>query len=160
MNSLSLAESARVAVPADTESVALLVRDSLDSIAESRGGELWTLSEARSVPADASVAEAIVAADQLVVVGTLDESVVGYAIVRLEELPDNSRLAVLDDLFVLPAARQVGVGEAMIGLVLQWAADSGCRGIDSAALPGDRATKNFFESNGLVARAIIVHRRL
>ena len=32
--------------------------------------------------------------------------------------------------------------------------------MDSLALPGDRATKNFFETHGLVARAITVHRRL
>ena len=36
----------------------------------------------------------------------------------------------------------------------------GCFGVDSLALPGDRHTKNFFESFGLVARAIIVHRSL
>jgi hypothetical protein len=32
--------------------------------------------------------------------------------------------------------------------------------MDSLALPGDRATKNFFESFGLKARAIVVHRSL
>ena len=38
------------------------------------------------------------------------------------------------------------------------AAAQGCFGVDSLALPGDRHTKNFFESFGLVARAIVVHR--
>jgi len=32
--------------------------------------------------------------------------------------------------------------------------------VQSTALPGDRATKNFFESQGMVARAILVHRWL
>ena len=31
-------------------------------------------------------------------------------------------------------------------------------GIDSFALPGDRETKNFFESQGMVARLIQVYR--
>ena len=33
-------------------------------------------------------------------------------------------------------------------------------GIDALALPGDRETKNFFETFGLKARAIVVHRSL
>ena len=36
----------------------------------------------------------------------------------------------------------------------------GAVGIEALALPGDRATKNFFEAQGMVARAIIVHRQL
>jgi hypothetical protein len=44
--------------------------------------------------------------------------------------------------------------------VVAWCRAAGCFGIDSLALPGDRSTKNFFESFGLVARAIVVHRSL
>jgi hypothetical protein len=33
-------------------------------------------------------------------------------------------------------------------------------GIDSFALPGDRETKNFFETQGMVARLIHVYRPL
>jgi hypothetical protein len=40
------------------------------------------------------------------------------------------------------------------------AAAAGAVGIEATALPGDRATKNFFETHGLVARALTVHRRL
>jgi hypothetical protein len=40
------------------------------------------------------------------------------------------------------------------------ASDAGAIGIDALALPGDRATKNFFETFGLKARAIVVHRSL
>ena len=39
-----------------------------------------------------------------------------------------------------------------------WARATGCIGIESMALPGDRDTKNFFEAAGLIARAIVVHR--
>ena len=44
--------------------------------------------------------------------------------------------------------------------LLAWATAQGCFGIDALALPGNRATKNFFERYGLTARAIIVHKRL
>ena len=88
---------------------------------------------------------------------------------RLKEDNENPSLTITGDgqfdirdadLYVLPDARGVGVGEAMMGLCLDWARRNGCIGLDSMALPGDRHTKNFFESFGLVARAIIVHRRL
>lgn len=160
MASVSLDEAARVAEPHDVGVIAGLVREALDAIAEQRGGELWTLRHSRSLPADTSVADAIGDDDHLVVVGTLDESVVGYLMARVEVLPDKSVLAVIDDLFVLPDGRQVGVGGEMMSLAMQWARDRDCRGIDAAALPGDRHTKNFFESNGLVARAILVHHAL
>jgi len=52
------------------------------------------------------------------------------------------------------------VGEAMVGLLFEEATTRGAIGIESLALPGDRATKNFFETQGMVARAIIVHRWL
>jgi GNAT superfamily N-acetyltransferase len=95
-----------------------------------------------------------------VVVGLLDEVVLGYATVAEETLVDGSLLAVLGSLYVDPGAREVGVGEAMMDLVLAWSGGRGCRGIDARALPGDRATKNFFERYGLTARAIVVHRVL
>jgi hypothetical protein len=44
--------------------------------------------------------------------------------------------------------------------LVAWCGIAGCFGVDSLALPGDRHTKNFFESFGLVARAIVVHRKL
>jgi len=91
-------------------------------------------------------------------VGTLDDVVVGYAIARLDELADGGRLAVLTDVYVRPEARGVGVGELLLDAALAWATDAGAVGIDSVALPGMRDSKNFFESAGMVARAITVHR--
>jgi len=60
-------------------------------------------------------------------------------------------------------ARPLWVGElagAMTELALDWFAGSGCTGVDALALPGARATKNFFEENGFTARLLVVHRRL
>ena len=93
-------------------------------------------------------------------VGTIDDVVVGYGLVRAERLGDGSLLGVIDDIYVDPGARSVGVGEALMDHLIDWCRAQGCFGVDSLALPGDRATKNFFESFGLVARAIVVHRPL
>ena len=53
----------------------------------------------------------------------------------------------------------MGVGERLLEGVADWAQEAGCAALDADALPGDRATKNFFEQHGLVARAIRVERR-
>jgi GNAT superfamily N-acetyltransferase len=62
--------------------------------------------------------------------------------------------------YVDPAARGVGVGEAVMELVLAWCHGHACRAIDSLALPGMRESKNFFERFGLKTRQLIVHRAL
>jgi len=98
--------------------------------------------------------------NRLVVLGTIDDVPVGYASVGLSTVEDGVRLAVVESLFVEPEARDVGVGEAIMDFVLHWSAAQGVSGIDAVALPGDRATKNFFERFGLTARAIVVHRSL
>lgn len=93
-------------------------------------------------------------------VGDLDGSAVGFAAARLVELADGASLAEIDALYVLPEARGVGLGEALMDEVLVWAAGAGAAAVDAVALPGDRVTKNFFERYGMTARALQVHRRL
>ncbi len=93
-------------------------------------------------------------------VGSLDDSAVGFAAARLVSLADGTLLADIEALFVLPEARGVGLGEALMDQVLAWANSAGAYAVDSVALPGDRMTKNFFERYGLTARALQVHRRL
>ena len=47
-----------------------------------------------------------------------------------------------------------------MGLVVAWCRERGCLGIDAAALPGSRATKNFFEESGFSARLLVMHHAL
>ena len=96
----------------------------------------------------------------LVVVGSIDDVVVGYGSVEAITLRTGERLARVRDLFVDPGARKVGLGEAMMNLLVEQATNWGAIGIDTVVLPGNRYTKNFFESYGLVARALTVHRDL
>jgi GNAT superfamily N-acetyltransferase len=60
----------------------------------------------------------------------------------------------------MPDARSVGVGEALMDLIVAWCEQRRCVGIDAHALPGNRATKNFFETFGFKARLLTVHRPL
>ena len=67
---------------------------------------------------------------------------------------------MVEDLFVLDEARSVGLGETLMDALLDWCRARGCRGVDAVALPGHRATKNFFEESGFTARLIVMYRSL
>jgi GNAT superfamily N-acetyltransferase len=153
-------EAARPAVPADLPRLIELAEAGIAELTATKGGEMWSRREARARPVAASLEAALTAEDHLVLAGTVDDVVIGYAVVRVEPLRDGERLGVVEDIYVEPGGRAVGVGEAMMDAVLEWCRAQDCIGVDSLALPGNRETKNFFESFGLVARAIIVHRSL
>ena len=156
----SIDEGARRAVDSDMASVVELAAGAVAEMAPRRGGHVWARLEARAGPLDLSLRRDHRADDALLVVGTIDEAVVGYGVIRLVALHDGAMLGRISDIYVTPEARGVGVGEAMMDELLDWARGRGCLGVDSLALPGDRETKNFFETHGLVARAITVHRAL
>ena len=149
--------------PARTEDLGVLgelATLAIEELTPNRGGAVWRRHLARPVPPDESLADDLADPASHVVVGTIDDTVVGYGVVRAETLADGGRLGVISDLFTHPGAREVAVGELMMNDLVEWCRAEGCFGVDSIALPGDRHTKNFFESFGLVARAIIVHRSL
>jgi GNAT superfamily N-acetyltransferase len=152
-------ESVRGATRADLDELVRLAAAAIEEKRAQKGGPVWSRREARHDPA-ASLAAALAADDHAVLVGLLDDAVVGYGVVHDEVLDDGGRLGVVEDVYVEPGAREVGLGELLMDHLVDWCARRGCFGVDSLALPGDRATKNFFESFGLVARAIVVHRRL
>ena len=153
-------EATRVATDEDVRVLVELAGAAIGEKRGQKGGELWARRERRGDPLDASFAEAIAADDQTVLLGTLDGVVVGFGAAHRETLPDGGLLGVVDEVYVDPGAREVGLGELLMEALVDWCRDQGCFGVDSLALPGDRATKNFFESFGLVARAIVVHRPL
>ncbi|MCB1037937.1 MAG: GNAT family N-acetyltransferase [Acidimicrobiales bacterium] len=155
-------EAARPADAHDLPAMAALARDARSELEVQRGGPVWRARSARTDPVEDRLVEEIgrPGVEGCAVVGTIDGVVVGYGVSTLEPLTDGSILSVVSDLYVAPAARGVGVGEAMMDLLVGHAGDHGARGIDALALPGDRETKNFFETFGLKARAIVVHRDL
>jgi GNAT superfamily N-acetyltransferase len=155
-----MTEAARLAFSQDLPRLAELARAAIEELRPTKGGEVWARREARAEPVEGSLAADLADDGTAVFAGTIDGVVVGYAVARTETLSDGSLLARVTDLYAEPGAREVGVGEALLETIVKWATTRRCVGIDSLVLPGNRETKNFFESFGLVARAIVVHRPL
>ena len=114
--------------------------------------QVWARQAARRPPFEPELLAQVDDPGHRVLVGTVDDVVMGYAVARTDLLPDGGRLGVVTDLYTEPGARELGIGEAMMAALVEWCREQGCFGVDSLALPGDRHTKNFFESFGLVAR--------
>ncbi len=153
-------EGCRLATAPDVPRLVELAQAAIDELQTGRGGAVWVRHTARQAPLAAELAREVGAPDHHVLVGTIDGTIMGYGVAQLEVLADGGRLGVVTDLYTEPGCRELGIGEIVMQALVDWCAAQGCFGVDSLALPGDRHTKNFFESFGLVARAIIVHRRL
>lgn len=150
----------RPALLEDLDELVRLDALSRDHLRPLRGGEMYLLHTARPDPAEPSLRDDLADVDRTMVLGCLGEVPVGYGIGVIRPLADGTCAADVTEIFVEPEARDVGVGTLVLAHLVHWATDRGCIGIDARALPGDRNTKNFFESFGLVARAITVHRDL
>lgn len=153
-------ESAREATVDDVAAIDEICRRQRGEMVQQRGGDMFLRREVGSASAAERATAALDDEAAFVVVGCYDNVVFGYGLVRIETMVDGARLARLDDFMVDAEAREAGIGEAMMNLILDRATEAGCVGIDSRALPGDRETKNFFESFGLKARMLVVHRSL
>ena len=148
-------ESARPALATDAARLAELGRMARAELGTERGGSVLL---ARELARPGDLTPAI--DGHRTWVGTLDDVVLGYLVARVEAIADGGRLGVIDEIYVEPEGRQVGLGEAMLDLALAWFGDEGCAGVDAYALPGMRDTKNFFELFGFTARLLVVHHRL
>jgi len=152
-------EIARDATIDDVDQLVMLANEGRALLADARGGPLWLTREAIPAPLDEAIQHAISDQDWLVELATIDDVPLGLLIAQAQTV-DSVTIAVVRELFVTPEARGVGLGELMMDATLDWATDRGFVGVDSYALPGDRATKNFFERFGIKARGIVVHRSL
>lgn len=153
-------EGCRLADASDVGRISEMARDLRDEIAEVRGGPLWADREALAEPLEEHYEELLGRDDTRVVVGTIDDVVIGFAVGVLDRLHSGERLGVVTDLYVEPEAREIGVGEEVTNTLLAWFDEQDCIGVDAWALPGHRMTKNFFEDQGFVSRGIVVHRNL
>lgn len=153
-------ESVRPAAPADAGVVTALCREAIAELRPNRGGDVWSRFEARPEPFDDAILEHLEDPEKVAYVGLLDSVVVGYALAQFRELHDRERILVVSDIYVVAEGREVGIGELLLEELLTVARKRGAVGIDAFVLPGDRASKNFFESHGMKARALLVHRSL
>lgn len=151
-------ESARPATEADLEDLVRLWEHAVQELEGQRGGGPLAGSLSRpDLPR--FLKGALDEPERLLVVGSIDDVPVGLASVWA----DRSRrepIGQLELIFVEPNARQVGVADVMLALVLARCEEWGMSGVDSPALPGNRSAKSFFETQGMQARLLIMHRPL
>ncbi|MCH7667423.1 MAG: GNAT family N-acetyltransferase [Acidobacteria bacterium] len=149
-----MSESVRPYCEADLDWMVGCAQEALASIEQYRGG---TLGAQRFAGIDMrnALSSVTLRSDVCVCVGTFDAVPVGFSIAI-----DRSPLADLVAIYVDPSARALGIGEALLESVIEWAHRRNLDGIVGEALPGDRSTKNFFETFGLVAHRLIVYRSL
>ena len=124
-----------------------------------RGGKV--LRESRPAGSLAELLErCLEREDMLCLLGTLDDVPVSIGLATQAKLANGDPIAKIQILYVLEGARGVGAGAAIMAELAAWAETKGCIGIDATALPGDRSTKNFFESHGMSARALTLFKQL
>jgi GNAT superfamily N-acetyltransferase len=152
-------EGARPATSDDLEELAALWAEAIADLDGRRGGARLADSLAHPEPIEQWVEAALGDEQRRLVVGTLDAVVVGFGSAHLETAR-REPLGVIEVLYVEPAARAVGVGEAIMTDIVRWCAAQGCVGVDAPALPGSRPAKAFFEDHGFVTRLLVMHHAL
>ena len=153
-------EQARTASITELPIIAELADEAVREQMDGRGGYIWSRRETSTVPYILSLEAAMSSPDEEVWVGTLDNVILSYARAKVEVLRTGEYLGLVTDIYVTSEARSVGLGEALINVIIAWCSERKCVGIDSMALPGNRETKNFFETFGFKARLLTVHRSL
>jgi GNAT superfamily N-acetyltransferase len=124
---------------------------------EQRGGSAWLATR----PELADIGWGVRLADPgwLTLVAGIDGVVLAFGMMRMP-LGGARAVATVESIFVADGAREVGLGESLLAMFVDAARLAGATEIDATALPGDRNTKNLYERLGLVARLIVVSRRL
>ena len=81
-------EGCRPAVADDVPRLVELVGAAIEELRAGRGGAVWARHAARRPPFEPALQAELEAPDHLVLVGTLDDLVMGYGAARVERLPD------------------------------------------------------------------------
>lgn len=88
-----------------------------------------------------------------VLLAMVDEVPVGYLV--LEPVAPRGTARV-QQIWVSPGAREVGLGDELLATAIEVARGAGATAIEAEALPGDRETKNLYERAGVTARKLVV----
>jgi GNAT superfamily N-acetyltransferase len=151
----------RPARPADIDALRALEAEARDALVPARGGGRWLEEHPEigdgwldAVGARTVLVAVLDHADQTVDPGGTDV-VVGYLVLDV-----TGAVGRIDQVFVTPAARELGFGDALLAAAAEEARSAGASVLEGQALPGDRETKNLYERAGITARLITVSRRL
>tara|TARA_B100000929_G_scaffold78651_1_gene61393 strand:+ start:106 stop:582 length:477 start_codon:yes stop_codon:yes gene_type:complete len=153
-------ESSRLASIDDLETLIFLRKEAISELKNKRGGEVLLNLDSFSEDSSENFSYWFDSSDHRIFTGLFGDAVVAYGVLEFSKTNDNQKIASIKEIFVLKDARSVGVGESVIHSITNEAIEHNAIGIDSFALPGDRETKNFFETQGMVARLIHVYRPL
>ena len=153
-------EAARRATAQDLGPLLDLATELREELVPMRGGSLWSRTAAYPDPLEATFRALLDREDACVLIGTIDDVIVGFGAASIAVLRDGTRLGQIVELFVTPEARAVSVGEGLLNELVEWCRTQDCVGIDAFALPGHRAAKNFFETAHFTARALVMYHEL
>jgi ribosomal protein S18 acetylase RimI-like enzyme len=153
-------EAARPATADDLAAILDLATELRGELVPMRGGSMWSRTAAYPEPLDATFRALLERDDACLLVGTIDDVVVGFGACTATVLRDGTRLGEITELYVTPEARDVSVGEGILSALVEWCREQGCGAVDAFALPGHRAAKNFFETAGFTARALLMHHEI
>lgn len=146
---------ARHATVADLATTMVFSQQARDEVVDDRGGR-WLLNhDLERTPIEEQHQRALASPGHFLVVGMVEGVVVGHALGEISPAVD-AQLCMIEELFVHPGARAIGVGSQMLSVVRDWAVDNGCAAIESQVLPGNRSGKNFFERVGMKTRKMRV----
>ena len=154
-------EAIRPAAPDDAERFLELSWGFLHSVVSQRGGALLLSQSDHPLSGVFNFArfhEIVADTHRRVLVGTIDDVVMGLCLGHVERLGDGTRLGHFDGCYVEEGAREVGLGRLLIDSLTDWLDGQGCGGVDGVVLPGDRDAKGFYEAAGYKARLLIMHR--
>lgn len=152
-------ESVRLATSADVAELTRLLTDAMAGTPTQRGGRLSGFPQ-RHIRPEVRILDALQIETQTAFVGLLEEHHVGIALVTIVDNMPGGLLARVEELYVEPDAREVGIGELLLDACTQWARAKGCSGIEVEALPGARSAKNLAERSGFTARLLTLYRKL
>lgn len=147
--------TARAATSADLSRTVWVAGLQAETVRDERGGRLHQDHDTKGYDASTAHADAVEANDQVLIVGCIDNEVVGFARAALHATV-SAQLCMISELIVHPDTRSIGVGSAMLETVRHWAISHDCEAIESQVLPGNRAAKNFFERLGMKTRKMRV----
>lgn len=117
---------------------------------------LWREAEGVADPVESALRQLI--ADGAVTVGTIDDVALGFLVAGERTLVDgDGRVGVIRYIYTDPAARGVGVADAMFRRAVARLRADGIEVFDAVVSPGHREAKNFYEAHGFSARSITMH---
>jgi len=134
----------------DLVALDLLEHEARAALVGQRGGDRWLVEHPKTDD------WALRCGVSDVYVAVIDDVVIGYLVADLGD----DRVVRIDQVWVTPAARELGFGDALLAEAIAVSGSRGAVAVEGQALPGDRHTKNLYERAGIVARLITTFRWL